>query len=44
VSTWTAGTAVNLEFDMIGKYVVRALQQTEETPDPEALARQWLDR
>jgi riboflavin synthase len=44
VNTWEAGTDVNLEFDMIGKYVVRALQQTDETPDPDALARQWLDR
>jgi len=44
VNTWEEGTAVNLEFDMIGKYVVRALQHTEETPDPKALARQWLDR
>ena len=44
VNTWAEGTDVNLEFDMIGKYVVRALQQTDETPDPDALARQWLDR
>ena len=44
VATWEEGTAVNLEFDMIGKYVVRALQAGDETPDPDALARQWLDR
>ena len=43
VRTWTEGAAVNLEFDMIGKYVVRALQSGNEAPDPDALARQWLD-
>jgi riboflavin synthase len=43
VSTWAAGTAVNLEFDMIGKYVVGALQRGEDAPDPDALARQWLE-
>jgi riboflavin synthase len=44
VRTWAEGQAVNLEFDMIGKYVVRALQSGGDTPDPDALARQWLDR
>jgi riboflavin synthase len=44
VRTWAEGQAVNLEFDMIGKYVVRALQSGGVTPDPDALARQWLDR
>ncbi len=29
VSTWKAGTAVNLEFDMIGKYVVRWLDKSQ---------------
>lgn len=29
VSTWAEGTPVNLEFDLIGKYVVRALQSGE---------------
>jgi riboflavin synthase len=43
VRTWAEGRAVNLEFDMIGKYVVRALQQGGDTPDPDALAQQWLD-
>ncbi|MEM1041874.1 MAG: riboflavin synthase [Bacteroidota bacterium] len=28
VSDWKAGRAVNLEFDMIGKYVVRTLQRS----------------
>ena len=42
VPTWTEGAAVNLEFDMIGKYVVRALQQGRDDVDPTALARQWL--
>ena len=43
VSTWTEGAAVNLEFDMIGKYVVRALAQGRDDVDPTALARQWLE-
>jgi len=46
VRTWTEGTAVNLEFDMIGKYVVGALQRGNgngsDTPDATALARQFL--
>lgn len=44
VPTWTEGAAVNLEFDMIGKYVVRALTQDTDQPDPDAFARQWLER
>jgi len=43
VPTWTQGAAVNLEFDMIGKYVVRALAQGRDGADPTALARQWLE-
>jgi riboflavin synthase len=43
VPTWAEGVPVNLEFDMIGKYVVRALQSGGDTPDPSALARQWLE-
>ncbi|PEN12279.1 riboflavin synthase [Longibacter salinarum] len=43
VRTWEEGTGVNLEFDMIGKYVVGALQPGNDAPDPTALARQWLD-
>ena len=43
VSTaWTDGAAVNLEFDLIGKYVARSLTATGETPDPDALAEAWL--
>jgi riboflavin synthase len=42
VSTaWTEGAAVNLEFDLIGKYVARSLTASGETPDPEALAEAW---
>lgn len=44
VPTWTEGAAVNLEFDMIGKYVVRALTRDGDRPDPDAFARQWLER
>jgi riboflavin synthase len=46
VPTWTEGAAVNLEFDMIGKYVVGALQRgagSGDTPDAKALAQQFLD-
>ena len=43
VSTaWTEGAAVNLEFDLIGKYVARSLTATDETPDPDAMAEAWL--
>jgi len=46
VRTWTEGTAVNLEFDMIGKYVVGALQRGtgngSDTPDARTLAQQFL--
>ena len=41
--TWTEGAAVNLEFDLIGKYVARSLTAAGEAPDPETLARTWLD-
>ena len=40
--TWTEGAAVNLEFDLIGKYVARSLTASGETPDPDALAQEWL--
>jgi len=40
-TTWTEGAAVNLEFDLIGKYVARSLSAGGETPDPEALERAW---
>ena len=41
-AAWTEGAAVNLEFDLIGKYVARSLTASGETPDPEALAEAWL--
>ena len=42
VSTaWTEGAAVNLEFDLIGKYVARSLTAYGETPDPEVVAKAW---
>jgi len=40
--TWTEGAAVNLEFDLIGKYVARSITASGETPDPEALAKTWM--
>lgn len=43
VRTWEEGSEVNLEFDMIGKYVVGALGQGDgETPDARTLAKQFL--
>jgi riboflavin synthase len=42
--TWTEGAAVNLEFDLIGKYVARSLTATGETPDPGTLAQQWREQ
>ena len=42
-ASWTEGAAVNLEFDLIGKYVARSLTASGETPDPDALAREWLE-
>jgi len=39
--TWTEGAAVNLEFDLIGKYVARSLTASGETPDPDALVEAW---
>ena len=41
-ATWTEGAAVNLEFDLIGKYVARSLTAGGETPDPETLAEAWM--
>jgi riboflavin synthase len=41
--TWTEGAGVNLEFDLIGKYVARSLTASGETPDPDALAEEWLE-
>ena len=40
---WTEGAAVNLEFDLIGKYVARSLTASGKTPDPDALASEWLE-
>jgi len=42
-ATWTEGARVNLEFDLIGKYVARSLTASGATPDPEALAEEWLE-
>ena len=42
-TTWTEGASVNLEFDLIGKYVARSLTAGGKTPDPDALAEAWLD-
>jgi len=39
--TWRKGAAVNLEFDLIGKYVARSLKASSERPDPEEVAQAW---
>ncbi len=36
-STWEEGAAVNLEFDLLGKYVARTLTARGEAPSPETL-------
>jgi riboflavin synthase, alpha subunit len=41
-SAWTEGAAVNLEFDLIGKYVARSLTAGGETPDPDTMAKAWM--
>jgi riboflavin synthase len=41
-TAWTEGAAVNLEFDLIGKYVARSLTASGETPDPDSLAQAWM--
>ena len=41
-SAWTEEASVNLEFDLIGKYVARSLTADGDTPDPDALAQEWL--
>jgi len=40
--TWTEGAAVNLEFDLIGKYVARSLSAQSDTPSPDPLVEAWL--
>ncbi|HSR50241.1 MAG TPA: riboflavin synthase, partial [Acidobacteriota bacterium] len=42
VSTWQPGARVNLEFDMIGKYVVGWLQRRGDAPDTARLSEAWL--
>lgn len=39
IHRWQSGTAVNLEFDMIGKYVVRSLRLQKDQPK---LSAEWL--
>lgn len=39
--TWAEGAAVNLEFDLIGKYVARSLTASGEAPDAESVAQAW---
>jgi riboflavin synthase len=41
-SAWTEGAAVNLEFDLIGKYVARSLTAGGEAPDPDTMAKAWM--
>lgn len=39
VPTWKEGTEVNLEFDLLGKYVVRWLSQRDDVLSPESEVR-----
>ena len=34
---------MNLEFDLVGKCVARSLTASGDTPDPDALAEEWLE-
>lgn len=45
VPAWTEGTAVNLEFDLVGKYVARQLETGDGGPDVEGddrMTGSWL--
>lgn len=44
ISEWTEGTEVNLEFDMIGKYVVRWLSGKVQDASADRIAAAWLAR
>ena len=39
---WTEGASVNLEFDVIGKYVERSLSTSDDDRNPWARAKEWL--
>ncbi len=42
VSTWQPGTRVNIEFDLIGKYVVGWLQRQHGGPTGSKITESWL--
>ena len=42
VQTWQPGTRVNLEFDLIGKYVVRFLEHQGAPPTASKISEAWL--
>ncbi|MDX1545942.1 MAG: riboflavin synthase [Rhodothermales bacterium] len=42
VRTWRPGTRVNLEFDLIGKYVVGWLERRGEAPAASRISEAWL--
>ena len=44
VPAWTSGKGVNLEFDLIGKYVVRWLERRGEVPIAGSVAEAWMDK
>jgi riboflavin synthase len=39
---WKPGRRVNLEFDMVGKYVVRWLALGKQTAEPGRITEEWL--
>ncbi|MBO6574752.1 MAG: riboflavin synthase [Rhodothermales bacterium] len=41
ISNWKPGSTVNMEFDMVGKYVVRFLEQQKSPPTP-GMTASWL--
>ncbi len=44
ISGWEEGTAVNIEFDLVGKYVVRWLSGQERSADADRIAEAWRGR
>lgn len=42
VPTWTSGKEVNLEFDLIGKYVVRWLERRGDAPAVGPISETWM--
>lgn len=42
VRSWCSGSPINIEYDMIGKYVIRYLQGFEDDEKVSGISREWL--